>query len=68
MTKTRKTITEINPDENILTLINTFDVELGKQQELVDLLAEATTDVMRHLDGFISANIHQSSDGSYVAN
>lgn len=61
-------MTKINPDDNVLTLINTFDVDPDKQQALIDLLTEATTDVMRHMDGFISANLHKSLDGKHVAN
>jgi quinol monooxygenase YgiN len=59
---------KINSSDNILTLINTFDVDQNKQQALTDLLVKATTDVMRNLDGFISANLHMSLDGKHVAN
>jgi quinol monooxygenase YgiN len=61
-------MTTIDPGNNVLTLINMCDVDLDKQQALIDLLTEATTDVMRHLDGFVSANLQVSSDGSHVAN
>ncbi len=61
-------MTTIDPNSNVITLINTFEVDPDRQQELVDLLLEATTDVMRHLDGFVSANLHKSMDGKYVAN
>lgn len=61
-------MTRINPENNVTTLINTFEVDPEKQQELIDLLTEATTDVMRHLDGFVSANLHKSLDGKHVAN
>ncbi|WP_372804785.1 antibiotic biosynthesis monooxygenase family protein, partial [Loktanella salsilacus] len=52
----------------VTTLINTFVVAPELQQELIDLLTDATTDVMRHLDGFVSANLHKSLDGNHVAN
>lgn len=61
-------MTTIDPGNDVLTLINTFEVDPVKQQELIDLLTEATTDVMRHLDGFVSANLHKSLDGKHVAN
>lgn len=61
-------MTKINPEDNVMTLINTFDVDPDRQQDLVDLLTQATTDVMRHIDGFISANLHKSLDGKNVAN
>ena len=52
----------------ILTLINVFTVAPEKQQELVALLIDATQETMKHLLGFISANIHRSLDGKRVVN
>jgi hypothetical protein len=45
-----------------------FTVEPANQDRLVDLLVEATDSVMRHLPGFVSANIHRGLDGRHVAN
>jgi heme-degrading monooxygenase HmoA len=59
------TIAKLN---NVVTLINTFVVKPERQEELVRLLDDATEKVMRHLDGFVSANIHKSLDGTRVAN
>jgi heme-degrading monooxygenase HmoA len=59
------TITQNSP---IFTLINVFTVEPEKQQDLVDLLIEATNNTVSHLPGFISANIHKSQDGVRVVN
>ena len=53
---------------SIATLINVFTVTPERQQELVELLVRATDETMRHLPGFISANIHKSSDGTRVVN
>lgn len=50
------------------TLINVFTVQPERARELVDLLTAATEDVMQHIDGFISANIHLSTDGTRVVN
>ena len=58
----------ISEENDVVTLINVFTVEPQHQQKLVDLLAEATEKVMRHLPGFVSANIHKSFDGVRVAN
>lgn len=52
----------------LLTLINVFTVEPDKQQELVTVLIEATDKTMKHLPGFVSANIHRSLDGAKVVN
>jgi len=50
------------------TLINVFTVQPERARELADLLSAATADVMQHIDGFISANIHLSTDGTRVVN
>lgn len=60
--------TTIDAGADVVTLINVFTVEPSDQQRLVDLLVHATEEVMRHLDGFVSANIHASLDGTRVAN
>jgi heme-degrading monooxygenase HmoA len=60
--------TTIDRDRPVVTLINTFTVEAGRQEELVRMLADATEQVMRHLPGFVSANIHRGLDGTHVAN
>jgi hypothetical protein len=49
-------------------LINVFSVTAENQQPLVDLLAAATDEVMRHQRGFVSASIHASGDGARVVN
>ncbi|BCI52565.1 antibiotic biosynthesis monooxygenase [Mycolicibacterium litorale] len=51
-----------------VTLINVFTVEPQNATALVDLLSQATEDVMRHQDGFRSANIHLSADRTRVVN
>ncbi|MDT5196801.1 MAG: hypothetical protein QOH20_3555 [Mycobacterium sp.] len=50
------------------TLINVFTVEPEQAPALAALLSDATDDVMRHLPGFVSANIHVSTDGTRVVN
>lgn len=52
----------------VLTLINVYDVDPARQEELVTLLTETTDSVMRHLPGFLSVSIHRSLDGTRVAN
>ena len=61
-------LTKISKDANLVTLINVFSVEPENQQLLVDLLVEATEEVMHKLPGFISANVHKSLDGKWVTN
>ena len=50
------------------TLINVFSVEPERAAELAALLDDVTEKVMRHVPGFISANIHVSTDGTRVVN
>lgn len=50
------------------TLINVFTVDPEKAGELAAMLDRATDEVMRHVPGFISANIHVSTDGTRVVN
>ena len=61
-------MTTIQKNHDVLTLVNIFTVAPEKQQELVDLLIGATEQTMRHLPGFISANIHKSYNGHRVVN
>jgi quinol monooxygenase YgiN len=58
----------IRAGAEIFTLINVFSVAPDHQQELANVLIEATERTMRHLPGFISANIHTSVDGRHVVN
>lgn len=61
-------VSTIDPARPVVTLINVYDVDPAKQEELVRFLAEATDKVMRNLPGFVSVNIHRSLDGSRVVN
>ncbi len=60
--------TTITTDGQLLTLINVFTVEPENQQQLIDVLTEATTATMTGQPGFISANLHGSADGRRVVN
>ena len=61
-------MTTIAKGREVVTLINVFTVEPDTQQQMVDLLVEATETVINRLPGFVSANIHKSLDGTRVAN
>jgi len=60
-------MTTIAKDANCVTLIIGFTVDPEKQQQLLALLTELTTNSMRHLPGFISGSVHRSLDGTRVA-
>ena len=53
-------------DVKLVTFINVFTVEPANQQRLVDLLAHATVESVRHAPGFVSATLHRSLDGTKV--
>jgi len=57
----------ISKGGELLTLINVFTVQPVNQQELVDLLVEATRTSVRQVQGFVSASLHRSLDGTKVA-
>jgi quinol monooxygenase YgiN len=60
--------TTIRQDTGVVTLINVFTVDQADQQRLLDAWRQATDEVIRHLPGFISANLHRSLDGTKVVN
>ena len=57
----------IEQNSGYATLINVFTVKPGKQQELIELLIKATEGSVRHAQGFLSARLHRSLDGTKVA-
>ena len=61
-------MTQIAVGQDVVTLINVFTVAPDNQQRLVDLLVEATEQVMSKQPGYVAANIHRSLDGTKVAN
>lgn len=58
----------ISAEAPIMTLINTFTVDPGNADRLIEMLAEATETVMRGQSGFISASLHKSEDATRVVN
>ena len=61
-------MTTLDPKSGYYTLINTFTVEPDRAEELFTILSRATEEGMRQLPGFISANLHISSDKKHIAN
>lgn len=58
----------ISADAQVVTLINVFTVEPANQDRLLQLWQRATDEVMCHMPGFVSANLHRSLDGTKVVN
>lgn len=61
-------MTTLDPSRGYLVLINTFTVEPERAEELVAALSRATEHGMRQRPGFVSANLHISTDKRHVAN
>ena len=49
-----------------LTVINMLQPPEDRQQETVNLLKAGITEKIRHIPGFISANIHRSLDSNHI--
>jgi antibiotic biosynthesis monooxygenase (ABM) superfamily enzyme len=58
----------IRADSPVVTLINVFSVAPENQDRLLEAWQRSTDEVIRHLPGFVSANIHASLDGTKVIN
>ncbi|KAA1258170.1 Tetracenomycin-F1 monooxygenase [Rubripirellula obstinata] len=58
----------ISVDQSVMTLVNCFSVDPAKADELMAVLVEATESVMRHIPGFVSANLHMAEDKRHVVN
>jgi len=67
-TPTTSPTTTIQAGTTSVALINVFSVAPEGQARLVEAWQRGTDDLMRHLPGFISANIHRSLDGTKVIN
>lgn len=67
-TGTERSVAQISPDLDVVTLFNVITVRPERQQRLADLLVAATENETRELPGFVSASIHTSLDGTSVVN
>ena len=60
--------TTLDPSAGHITIINTYVVAPEHADALLDLLARATRETIRHVPGFISANLHMKLDRTEVVN
>ncbi|WP_421781569.1 putative quinol monooxygenase [Kiloniella litopenaei] len=60
--------TKIDPQVNILTMINVLTPIDGDQDALIAQLELALERTMVHEPGFISGNVHRSLDSKHVVN
>jgi len=61
-------LTTIAKDADVVTVVNVFTVEPENQQRLIDVLVRAAESVVSKMDGYVSANLHRSLDGTRVVN
>lgn len=61
-------MTTIDSHQDVMTLINIFNINPSRCDELVTALTDATTDTLAQFPGFVSANIHRSHDNATVIN
>jgi quinol monooxygenase YgiN len=59
-------MTIIAAENAYLTLINVFKVGPSNQQQLIELLSQATENSVKTITGFISSSLHKSIDGTKV--
>ncbi len=61
-------VTVLDPEAGYITIINTYVVEPERADELIAFLIESTGSTVRHVPGFISANLHVALDRTQVVN
>jgi hypothetical protein len=59
---------EIRPERGLVTFVNMFTCDPEDQDALLRTLRSETEDVVSKLDGYVSANLHASTDGRRVIN
>jgi heme-degrading monooxygenase HmoA len=60
--------TPIQENTDVTTIINYFTVKPETQQKMIDAWIKFVESYVKHVPGFISANLHKSIDGTRVFN
>ncbi|MFD4261703.1 antibiotic biosynthesis monooxygenase family protein [Streptomyces sp. NPDC058534] len=61
-------MSKISTEERLMTYINVFHCKPENQEALSVAIRKETDEIIRHMPGFVSANVHCSLDGSRVTN
>lgn len=56
----------IDANDHLVTFINVFTVDPANQARLIELLTRATDGPVARAQGFVSASLHRSIDGTKV--
>ena len=60
--------TTLNSSAGYVTMINTYTVTPDRAEELLSFLKKATEDTVRHVPGFVSANLHMNFEKTQIVN
>ena len=63
-----KTLTTLDPAAEYITIMNTYEVAPENADALLELLVRATSEVLRYVPGFVSANFHVNLEQTQVVN
>lgn len=58
----------IDPKAGYITIINTYIVDPDRAEELLEFLIRSTHSTIKHVPGFVSANLHLSLDRTQLVN
>jgi ketosteroid isomerase-like protein/quinol monooxygenase YgiN len=58
----------ISKEQRLKTYVNVFTCKPENQQALSEAIRKETEEIVRHMPGFVSANVHCSTDGTRVTN
>lgn len=61
-------VTTLDPSDGYITIINTYAVAPERAEELLGFLVRSTNETIRHVPGFVSANLHVNLDRTQVVN
>jgi quinol monooxygenase YgiN len=58
----------ITKNNNVVTVVDMYPIDVTHQQELIDLLVEEIRTMLKQQAGFVSASLHKSRDGVRIGN
>ena len=61
-------LTTLDPSAGYITIINTYAVAPERAEALLEFLVSATNETIRHVPGFVSANLHVNFERTQVVN
>jgi quinol monooxygenase YgiN len=61
-------LTTLDPSAGYITIINTYAVAPERAEALLDFLVRSTHETIRHVPGFVSANLHMNFERTQVVN